>query len=159
MLRRVDDDAGTWAPPPPGVDGIADRFAHLAARAAGLAGHYLAFLVAVGCIAAWAVTGPLFGFSDTWQLVINTGTTIITFLMVFLIQNTQNRDARAMHLKLDEIIRAIDAADDTVIRAEDETDAQLAELKRRYDALADEHAALEREHATLRGRAATAADR
>ena len=148
------DDAPS--PPPPA---LADRFAHLAARVAHLAGHYLAFLAAVAVIAAWALTGPLFGFSDTWQLVINTGTTIVTFLMVFLIQNTQNRDARAMHLKLDELIRASDAADDRLILGEDETDAQLAELKRRYQALLDEHAALAQAHAALKERTGAALDR
>jgi low affinity Fe/Cu permease len=79
------------------------RFAHATAEIVGQA-H--AFIVAVGVIALWAIAGPLFHFSDTWQLVINTGTTIVTFLMVFLIQNTQNRDAHAMHLKLEELIRA-----------------------------------------------------
>jgi low affinity Fe/Cu permease len=90
----------------------------------------------------WAVSGPFFGFSDTWQLVINTGTTIITFLMVFLIQNTQNRDAMAMHLKLDELIRAIANADNNLIRAEDETQDELRALKKEYEALLGEHTAL-----------------
>ena len=80
------------------------RFTKTTAHATG---RPLAFLFAVAIVAVWAITGPLFGFSDTWQLVINTGTTIVTFLMVFLIQNTQNRDAEAMQLKLDELIRAI----------------------------------------------------
>jgi low affinity Fe/Cu permease len=88
------------------------------------------------------VSGPIFDFSDTWQLVINTTTTIITFLMVFLIQNTQNRDALAMHLKLDELIHSIETADDRIIRAEDETDEELADLKRKYEGLLDEHTAL-----------------
>ena len=84
-----------------------NQFAH---RASTFAGHYVAFLAAVAIIIVWAVSGPFFGFSETWQLVINTGTTIVTFLMVFLIQNTQNRDALAMHLKLDELISAIEGA-------------------------------------------------
>jgi low affinity Fe/Cu permease len=88
------------------------------------------------------VTGPIFDFSNTWQLVINTTTNIITFFMVFLIQNTQNRDALAMHLKLDELIHAIETVDDMVIRAEDETDEELADLKRKYEGLLDEHTAL-----------------
>jgi low affinity Fe/Cu permease len=96
------------------------------------AGHAASFALAILAIAVWAVTGPLFGFSDTWQLVINTGTTIVTFLMVFLIQNTQNRDSMALHLKMDEIIRAIDAADDELIRAEDESEEELGQLKERY---------------------------
>jgi len=113
-----------------------NRFAH---RASAFAGHYVAFLAALAIIVAWAVTGPFFGFSETWQLVINTGTTIVTFLMVFLIQNTQNRDAMAMQLKLDELIRATETADNAIIRAEDETDEELAELKRQYEALCDAH--------------------
>ena len=121
---------------------MGEKFAHFANRASTLAGHYMTFLAAVALIVGWAVTGPVFGFSETWQLVINTGTTIITFLMVFLIQNTQNRDAHAMHLKLDELIRAIESADNAIIRAEDETDQELADLKRRYEALADAHAEL-----------------
>jgi low affinity Fe/Cu permease len=127
-------------------------FGRVAARAATAAGHYLAFLGALAIVVVWAATGPLFGFSDTWQLVINTGTTIVTFLMVFLIQNTQNRDARAVHVKLDEIIRALDNADNGVIRAEDETDARLAELKRNYETLCEEHAALRSLHETLKSR-------
>jgi low affinity Fe/Cu permease len=121
---------------------MGQKFAHVAQRVATLAGHYQTFLVAFLVIALWAITGPFFGFSDTWQLVINTGTTIVTFLMVFLIQNTQNRDALAMHLKLDELIRSIQDADNTIIRAEDETDEELAALKRQYEALCDQHAAL-----------------
>ena len=117
-------------------------FAHFATRASAFAGHYVTFLAAVGVILVWAVSGPLFGFSETWQLVINTGTTIVTFLMVFLIQNTQNRDALAMHLKLDEIIRAVEAADDTLIRAEDETVEELEALKQKYEALSRQHDAL-----------------
>src|SRR6187431_1095056 len=85
--------------------------------AAWATGHPLAFVTAVGIIVVWAITGPVFGFSDTWQLVINTGTTIITFLMVFLIQNTQNRDALAVHLKLDEIISALSEADNALMHA------------------------------------------
>jgi low affinity Fe/Cu permease len=115
------------------------RFAH---RTSALAGHYVTFLFAVLVIVIWAVSGPLLHFSESWQLTINTGTTIVTFLMVFLIQNTQNRDAQAMHLKLDELIRAVQEADNAVMRAEDETDAELAELKRRYADLSYEHAAL-----------------
>jgi low affinity Fe/Cu permease len=94
-----------------------------------------AFLVAVGLVAGWAISGPLFGFSDTWQLVINTGTTIATFLMVFLIQNTQNRDAKALHLKLDELLRAMNAARNDLIDVEEATDAQLDTLQETYRAL------------------------
>jgi low affinity Fe/Cu permease len=124
-----------------------NQFAH---RASTFAGHYVAVLAALAIIVVWAVTGPVFGFSETWQLVINTGTTIVTFLMVFLIQNTQNRDALAMHLKLDELIRSIETADNAIIRAEDETDEELAQLKLRYEALIDAHEALIDEHVALK---------
>ncbi len=115
------------------------RFAH---HASVIAGNYITFLAALILIVVWAVSGPFFHFSETWQLVINTATTIITFLMVFLIQNTQNRDAMAMHLKLDELIRAIDKADNSIITAEDEADRTLAELKRGYEQLRHDHDAL-----------------
>jgi len=118
--------------------GISAKFAHVANRTAILAGNYKTFIVMVGIVLLWAISGPLFKFSTTWQLVINTGTTIVTFLMVFLIQNTQNRDSLAMHLKLDEIIRVIDAADDKLMSAEDVTDEELAQLKESYQALVDE---------------------
>ncbi|HEX2916225.1 MAG TPA: low affinity iron permease family protein, partial [Chloroflexia bacterium] len=87
-----------------------DFFRNFANKTSAAVGSPWAFIAALGLIIVWAVTGPLFGFSDTWQLVINTGTTIITFLMVFVIQNTQNRDGRAMQLKLDELIRAAKGA-------------------------------------------------
>ena len=83
----------------------------------------------------WAATGPVFGYSDTWQLVINTGTTIVTFLMVFLIQNTQNRDAKAMHLKLDELIVALEAAHNQMVDIESLSDEELAELEERFHKL------------------------
>jgi low affinity Fe/Cu permease len=87
------------------------------------------FFIAVGIIALWAVTGPFFHFSDTWQLIINTGTTIVTFLMVFLIQNTQNRDSRAIQLKLDELLRANRAARNTLVDLENMSDEELEELQ------------------------------
>jgi low affinity Fe/Cu permease len=118
---------------------MAQRFATFANRAATITGSYITFLGAALVIVLWAVAGPIFGFSETWQLVINTGTTIVTFLMVFLIQNTQNRDALAVHLKLDEIISALENADNALIQAEDESDEALAELKAKYEALCDEH--------------------
>src|SRR5215207_6532764 len=114
-------------------------FAKFATSASDVLGRAWVFLVALLVIVVWAVTGPIFGFSETWQLVINTSTTIITFLMVFLIQNTQNRDAMAMHLKLDELISSIAEADNAIINAEDETDEELAVLKQKYDALYNEH--------------------
>jgi low affinity Fe/Cu permease len=133
-------------------------FAHFASRAAGFAGHYLTFLAAVALIVVWAITGPFFGFSETWQLVINTGTTIVTFLMVFLIQNTQNRDSQAVQLKLDELIRSIEAADNELMDAEDRTVEDLQALKKEYAALSRKHEALNREHATLKSQFGTEND-
>ncbi|WP_338144398.1 low affinity iron permease family protein [Neoroseomonas marina] len=101
------------------------------------AGRASTSLVALAFIVAWAVCGPLFEFSNTWQLVINTGTTIVTFLMVFLMQNTQNRDTRAIQLKLDELIRVTQGAQDQMISLEDCTEEQLDAMKRRFDTLRD----------------------
>jgi low affinity Fe/Cu permease len=122
---------------------VSKYFAKFSARVSQFAGHYVVFIAALAVILIWALTGPLFGFSDTWQLVINTGTTIITFLMVFLIQNTQNRDALATHLKLDEIIRALEEANNEIISAEDESDERLKQLKEQYESLVHEHSHLE----------------
>jgi low affinity Fe/Cu permease len=108
------------------------RFAKWTAHAAG---HPLAFVLAALIIVVWLVSGPLFEFSDTWQLVINTGTTIVTFLMVFLIQNTQNRDSAAVHLKLDELIRTINGAHNALLDMEELTEADLERLRSRYEAL------------------------
>lgn len=94
-----------------------------------------ALVIAAMVIVLWAVTGPLFGFSDTWQLVINTGTTIVTFLMVFLIQNTQNRDAKAMHLKLDELIRAVQGARNRLVDLEKLSDEELKQLEEQFTRL------------------------
>jgi low affinity Fe/Cu permease len=102
-------------------------FSRVASTIADFTGRPWAFLVALLIIVVWAITGPIFGFSDTWQLVINTGTTIVTFLMVFLIQNTQNRDARAIHLKLDELLRATPNARKEFMEAEEE---DLDEIER-----------------------------
>jgi low affinity Fe/Cu permease len=104
--------------------------------AAWATGHPLTFVLAVTVVIVWAVTGPLFGFSDTWQLVINTGTTIITFLMVFLIQNTQNRDTAAMHIKLDELIRAVEGAHNALLDLEEMEDADIESLRKDYEQLA-----------------------
>ena len=109
------------------------RFAKGASRAAG---HPATFGGALCIIVLWGVSGPLFGFSDTWQLVINTGTTIITFLMVFLIQNTQNREGEAMQIKLDELLRAVQGAHLALLDLEELTDVELDEMKARYAELA-----------------------
>jgi low affinity Fe/Cu permease len=108
------------------------KFAH---QTSELVGSAWAFISAVVVIVAWAVTGPAFGFSDTWQLVINTGTTIITFLMVFLIQNTQNRDAKAIHLKLDELIRSLKGARNGLINLEELSDEELKQLQQEFQRL------------------------
>jgi low affinity Fe/Cu permease len=105
------------------------RFAHLASDAVG---SPAAFVLSILLIVSWAGTGPVFRYSDTWQLVINTGTTIITFLMVFLIQNTQNRDSRAIHLKLDELIRSTRTARNELVGLEDLTDEELDELQQEF---------------------------
>ncbi len=101
-------------------------FNHLANATAKLAGRPWTFIICVAVVLVWALTGPVFRFNETWQLVINTGTTIVTFLMVFLIQNTQNRDAAAMHAKMDELIYAVKKADSRFIGIEHLTDKELA---------------------------------
>lgn len=100
------------------------------------AGKASTFTVAVALIVAWAVTGPFFGYSDTWQLIINTTTTIITFLMVFLIQNTQNRDTEAIQVKLDEIIRALEGAHNELLNVENLSEEELDNFRQRYEKLA-----------------------
>lgn len=109
-----------------------DLFHKFARSASNVTGSAWAFIVAIVVILAWLISGPFFNFSDTWQLFINTGTTILTFLMVFLIQNTQNRDAISMHLKLDELIRAIEQARTQLIDLEDLSDDELAKLQREF---------------------------
>ena len=111
----------------------ADRFGQFAASASFWMGSKMAFVFAGLVIVTWAVSGPVFHYSDTWQLVINTGTTIVTFLMVFLIQNTQNRDARAINLKLDELIRAIDKARDQMMNIEKLSDTELDILEAQFE--------------------------
>ncbi|HVO15525.1 MAG TPA: low affinity iron permease family protein [Alphaproteobacteria bacterium] len=111
-------------------------FARFANRAAAATGHPLAFGLALLTIVVWAVTGPVFGYSDTWQLVINTGTTIVTFLMVFLIQNAQNRDGKALQIKLDELIRALEGAHNALLDLEQLSDEDIDKARRKYCALA-----------------------
>lgn len=107
---------------------LAKMFSSFAQKTAAWTGHPTAFLMAVGVVVAWIVTGPIFGFSDTWQLVINTGTTIVTFLMVFLIQNTQNRDMLSMQIKLSELVLAIKGAEDEFASIEDLSEDELEAL-------------------------------
>ena len=113
-------------------------FGKFANKAAAATGHPLAFGLAFLTIVVWGVTGPLFGYSDTWQLVINTGTTIVTFLMVFLIQNAQNRDGKALQIKLDELIRAIDGAHNAILDLEQLSDEDIEKARRKYGALASQ---------------------
>ena len=120
-----------------GSDHKSNVFIHFARWTSAAAGRPRTFITACMVILAWALTGPLFRFSDTWQLVINTGTTIVTFLMVFLIQNTQNRDTEALQIKLDELIRAVKGARNEVIDLEEMDEAQLRKIHEEYLALAD----------------------
>ena len=121
---------------------MASTFTRLAQWCATMAGRPVTFSVAAGMIALWLITGPIFKFSDTWQLMINTGTTIITFLMVFLIQNSQNRDTQAIQIKLDELIRATVGAHVALLDLENLSEVELAEIRRDYGKLA----LLAREH-------------
>jgi low affinity Fe/Cu permease len=141
MKREVDERAETAAAAEERVDEAVQRvspfkawFGRVATRVSDAMGSPWAFTLAVAVILGWVVTGPIFGFSDTWQLVINTGTTIVTFLMVFLIQNTQNRDAKATQLKLDELIRAIGDARNQFIGAELEPEELMEREKREVEA-------------------------
>ena len=113
-------------------------FSRFAGRTAQIVGHPYMFLLAAAVIIIWGITGPYFHYSDTWQLIINTGTTIITFLVVFLIQNTQNRDAKALHLKLDELIRSHSPANNDLIDVEKLSDEELDELEKRYEQIRKE---------------------
>jgi len=112
---------------------IRDAFGVFARKTSTVLGSAWAFVCAILIIVVWAMTGPTFGYSDTWQLIINTGTTIVTFLMVFLIQNTQNRDAKAVHLKLDELIRAVGPARNKLVDLEKLSDDDLKSLEQEFE--------------------------
>jgi low affinity Fe/Cu permease len=114
---------------------IREAFGVFARKASDVLGNAWVFVLALTIIALWAMTGPAFGYSDTWQLIINTGTTIVTFLMVFLIQNTQNRDAKAVHLKLDELIRALGGARNKLVDLEKLSDDDLKALELEFEKL------------------------
>lgn len=120
------------------TDNKASGFAHFSRWTAAMAGRPKTFVLAASIILIWGITGPIFSFSDTWQLVINTGTTIVTFLMVFLIQNTQNRDTEALQIKLDELIRAAKGARNEFLDLEDLEEAQLDEIRKEYLELAEQ---------------------
>jgi low affinity Fe/Cu permease len=113
-------------------------FVRFAQHVSHVTGRPIAFAAAMAAILVWGLTGPLFGYSDTWQLVVNTATTIVTFLMVFVIQNTQNRDTIAMQIKLDELIRVTRAASNKLLNLEELDDLELEELRRDYERLAQE---------------------
>ena len=121
------------------------RFGRFAKGTSRAAGRPAAFMLAMGVVVLWAATGPLFGYSDTWQLVINTGTTVVTFLMVFLIQATQNRDSEALQVKLDELIRVTEGADNALLDLEDIDEEQMDQIRDRYAELA-EKARMEKKH-------------
>ncbi len=123
-------------------------FSRFSSYLSTMTGRPATFTVAVGLVVAWALTGPLFHFSDTWQLVINTSTTIITFLMVFLIQNTQNRDTAAMQIKLDELIRAMEGAHNALLDLEELEEKDLRRFRRQYEKLAEEARSALREGGT-----------
>jgi low affinity Fe/Cu permease len=133
-----------------------DFFRRIAHKISELVGTSWAFIIAFLLIVAWAVAGPFFEYSNTWQLVINTGTTILTFLMVFLIQNTQNRDSHAIHLKLDELIRAMDPARDKLIDIENMSDKELDKLAEEFKVFKQGHeergSAIEHERVRRRSR-------
>lgn len=118
---------------PPTINSPFTRFAK---KTSTYTGRPATFIIAVMVIVVWAVTGPLFHYSDTWQLVINTGTTVITFLMVFLIQNTQNRDTEALQIKLDELIRAVETANNSLLDLEEMDDKELDRIREEYAVLA-----------------------
>ncbi|MEO7558046.1 MAG: low affinity iron permease family protein [Gammaproteobacteria bacterium] len=119
-----------------------DFFHKFAKKTSEIFGSPAAFIIAVLIIVVWGLTGPVFGFSDTWQLIINTGTTIVTFLVVFLIQNTQNRDAKAIHLKLDELIRGVEGARTELVDLEDLSDEELARLQKEFEQMREDSSAL-----------------
>jgi low affinity Fe/Cu permease len=118
-----------------------EAFRKFAQRTSQVLGTSWVFVLALLVVLTWAVSGPLFDFSTTWQLLINTGTTIMTFLMVFIIQNTQNRDAKAIHLKLDELIEAVGDARDELVDIEDATDEEIDALKQEYAGFREKAAA------------------
>lgn len=111
---------------------LRDRFHNFSRKTSEAVGSVWAFLLALGTVVVWGCTGPIFGFSDTWQLVINTGTTIVTFIMVFLIQSTQNRDAKAVHLKLDELIRGVSGARTNLVDLENLPEEELEKLAAQF---------------------------
>jgi low affinity Fe/Cu permease len=142
-------DTPQLAPP---VDLRPSRFARFSTKVAHLAGRPITVLLAIASVVIWAVSGPFFGFSENWQLVINTGTTIVTFLMVFIIQDSQNRDTTALHLKLDELIRATGAATNSLMDVEKMSQEELEKLRETYANLAHKRAAEKKKASAGRAR-------
>src|SRR5438309_8381828 len=134
-----------------------ELFRQFAQKTSQLVGSSWAFILAVLIIIVWSITGPMFHFSDTWQLVINTGTTIITFLMVFLIQNTQNRDAKAFHLKLDELLKGVKGARTSLVDLEELSDQELDRLQKEFQRLSKTAASAAEERKEIREEEKTAA--
>ena len=134
--RRPKNSGGKSPAGPKPSSGLARAMEHFSLKATAFAGSSWAFAMALAVIVIWVVTGPLFGFSDTWQLVINTGTTIVTFLMVFLIQRAQNKDSRALQLKLNEIVAAIEGASNRLIDVESLSESEIEVLHQHYGELA-----------------------
>jgi low affinity Fe/Cu permease len=159
LSAKADEQSAPLSGHAPATHRVHEAFRHFALRTSTAVGTPAAFVIAVVVILAWAITGPLFHFSDTWQLVINTGTTIVTFLTVFLIQNTQNRDARAIHLKLDELIRSKKGARNTVIDLENVTDEELLALEAEFKRLRERGAEAAEREAHAAERAAHAKER
>jgi low affinity Fe/Cu permease len=150
-MSKTNGQSRPVPPTPPGTHAATPNAFNLAFRrfanwSANAVGSKWAFTLAVLVIIAWGATGPIFHYSDTWQLVINTGTTIVTFIMVFLIQNTQNRDAKAIHLKLDELLRGVKGARTALVNLEELSDEELAELQKQFERTR-ERAARKAEHA------------
>src|SRR5262245_62775133 len=137
VRKHVDAGSKAASSPPQKCSPAALLFSNAASRTSHLAGKPLTFLIAVAVVLAWAISGPFFGFSDTWQLVINTSTTIVTFLMVFLIQNTQNRDTMALQLKLSELIIAMKDAENRIATIEDLPEDELEQLHKELSAQAE----------------------
>jgi low affinity Fe/Cu permease len=142
----------------PQTSWVSEWFHRFAQRTSNIVGAPATFVAAVLLIVVWAATGPIMGFSETWQLIINTGTTILTFLMVFLIQNTQNRDARAIHLKLDELIHGTKGARNRVIDLENCTDEELAQLEKEFKRLRERDVHAQKRHTEAKEREAEAAE-
>lgn len=155
-IARAEQSADRQTPRSPSVSDLFRRFARVVSAALGSA---WAFAAALLVVVVWGATGPLFGFSQNWQLVINTGTTIVTFLMVFLLQNTQNRDSIAIHLKLDELLRGTKGPRTTLVHLEDLSDDELRSLQKEFQAISESHAEDRREDEAREAATARAIER